>query len=182
MRFFQTYLQGVRREANECPKDTCTCSQEARASVSEREPARAPRAVHCGQPDMSIECSAGKRRLACTRSKDTRCVSASFRRARKRRKQAKLEQAMLRVAESDARDASGSAEWTSQKRRGRHRVLRTASQPDIYEHHDPAGDDEDFMYMNRAADRLRRVLSDGESRALFLHLELNATRSASACQ
>ena len=33
MRFFQTYLQGVRREANECPKDTCTCSQQARVHL-----------------------------------------------------------------------------------------------------------------------------------------------------
>ena len=64
--------------------------------------------------------------------------------------------------------------WTAQKRRGRHKLLRTDAQASIFEHHDPAAIDDDFKYFHRCADRLRRVLSDANSRTLFMHLALDA--------
>tara|TARA_B110001452_G_scaffold172140_1_gene144196 strand:- start:3589 stop:4878 length:1290 start_codon:yes stop_codon:yes gene_type:complete len=67
-----------------------------------------------------------------------------------------------------------SVAWTSQKRRARHTHLRTAAHAHIFEHHDPAEVDDDYKYLHRACDRLRRLLADGESRTLFLHLEVDA--------
>ena len=72
------------------------------------------------------------------------------------------------------RHLMGSDVWTAQKRRGCHKVLRTDMHESIFEHHDPAAVDDDFKYLHRSADRLRRVLSDTDSRTLFMHLALNA--------
>ena len=67
-----------------------------------------------------------------------------------------------------------SARWTSLKRRGRHKLLRTPEREDIFGHHDPAAIDDDYKSLHRSTDRLRRILGDSHSRTLFLHLEVDS--------
>ena len=62
------------------------------------------------------------------------------------------------------------------KRASRHRSLQADTKP-LFTHHAPASSDADFRYLHRAADRLRRVLDDGQRRTLFLHLHVDAPLS-----
>lgn len=64
----------------------------------------------------------------------------------------------------------------SQKKLCLHRQLRTIAHAHIFNHHDPAVCDVDFIHMHRASDRLRRILEDTQNRTLFLHLEINSCR------
>ena len=72
---------------------------------------------------------------------------------------------------STVRSRTGRKPW---RRRCLHRRYRTASQPHIFIHHDPATCDDDYARLHRSTDRLRRLLADREQRTLFLHLETNA--------
>ena len=63
-----------------------------------------------------------------------------------------------------------------------HRRYRTQAHAHIFQHHDPATCDEDYAKLHRAADRLRRLLADSDSRSLFFHLETNASPHGSRRQ
>mmetsp|Transcript_169740 Transcript_169740/g.544759 ORF Transcript_169740/g.544759 Transcript_169740/m.544759 type:complete len:451 (+) Transcript_169740:57-1409(+) len=66
------------------------------------------------------------------------------------------------------------------RKRGQHQTYRTEGRADIFNHHDPALNDDDFVYLHRCCDRLRCILADRSSLKLFLHIAVDVKASRSA--